>query len=478
MPTVQEAILALSPTLYWPLDTGNADGALDLSGNLHNAVLGGTYDFNVTGVENDRNAVRMYSDAAIRSTELGLTAVADFTLMLWASVPAAGGIATFQRILSIGDRPNPTTRGYMIEYQSTAANSGTFAFAAAASLNPQAAVPNPTVGWHHIAITYTVSGTARRIYMDGNVTLTTAAVTVAPQSADVFAFQPVVSIVGAHTAFWNRALSQTEIQSISSLRAQWPMDLPANTQPDVPPVTVEGGGLTPEQAAQLDAVDTKTDDIPGLVAAATYISDTVNTILGKVNSLQSDTAQLLSNWAGYTSVTLPSLQDMLNNISAGVSSTLDGITTTVSTGTGDVLAKVGELLKPISKYDLFQLELTDGPTCERFDQLVVGPFLGIRVHITQRPDDLVLYAPDHDFARPDYCTVNVWQMGQHVARYGVHQVDWQVHEFSPTKHVNLQVFHLLINMPDTHVVVDWMPGVCGQVWLFKAPPGWASLGTS
>jgi hypothetical protein len=330
--SIADAILALSPGMYWKLDEGGGTVATNYGSRSLDGTISGSVDLTVPGPEVDTTALRLFLGGQVVSPPMDVVTPGTTSVMLWASTDSTGTNGTVYPIWNVGDPANRTARGYYMLEQHSAMGSPIFRFnvgAGVASGTPNAA---RTYDWHHYAMTYQTGANGIKFYVDGlTPSQATGSSIVNCQTTDPFLLRCDEPMVVAHVAYFNRVLTQAEIKTVSDQLSPWPLTQPINTGP---PSGGDGGGggggLTDDQAAQLTAIDTKTDDIPGLVAAATFISDTVNHIKGVTDYLK-------DQWDAYTSVTLPSLADYLSNILTAVTSSI------VDAGTTIAQKAVGEL---------------------------------------------------------------------------------------------------------------------------------------
>lgn len=177
----------------------------------------------------------------------------------------------------------------------------------------------------------------------------------------------------------------------------------------------------------------------------------------------SDTGSAMAdNWATYQSVTLPSLQDVLNGITSG-------ITTTVQSAAGLVSQTIGSLFSG-KIWDVFDwTNITDGPTCTDVDVDLSGlTCWGIVVDITTWPEWIVWTGPASDYSAQGLAVLNVSREGHGVIRKGIHSLNEGIIPlpgFSPA--------FSIVNVPQTpadyHVTIKWASGVCGQLWGLRLP---------
>lgn len=187
-----------------------------------------------------------------------------------------------------------------------------------------------------------------------------------------------------------------------------------------------GGGLTTDQAAQLQRTDQATQEMD-------------------------------ANWQQYVSVTLPSLQDVLNVITGGITATL---------GQGAQAAQhfIGELLSWASPDINTDFDMSGGTTCEpvRYDASFQN-VQAVGVFIDQYPDTYRFVTPDGNWSFRDLAVLSFYRAGTILERHGIHSLVFSVGplpgSISPWP-VNITFG---VQPGDYHIHVDWAPGVCGHV---------------
>lgn len=460
--SLQTAILALTPALYWRLNEAPSSTTVaDSAGGGFPGTVSGDVGLGAFGPELDRTSARIFSTGLITSPNWGSTVWSNFSVLIMTTVPANGFPSAGTVFAGLGDSSNPGLRGFRMFQTSAASNNLSLSagFNIGTSNAPTAA---PLQTWHLFGFTFQASPSQWRAWWDGSpATTQTANPTLPPIATDKWYIQSTAPIVVSDFAVFTRVLTQTEIQTVSTQVQAWPYQVPINTPI---PVQIEGGALTEEQAAQLARIDTTTQTTATETVQIPYLVEHTNTIEGTTTTTLPIVSNIQSIVQGMVTDTFPTLAEVLGKIQTSVIATIEA-------PGGAIQTTLGELFRIVTNVFADELELTDGPTCEHVDQLVIGPFSAVRILITSRPEDLTYYAPDRDFVRPDYCTVSIWTGNKHVARWGVHQEAWLSPGFPATQPFTFAFMTLNITQPNTHVIVDWMPGVCGQVWLEKAEPG-------
>lgn len=195
--------------------------------------------------------------------------------------------------------------------------------------------------------------------------------------------------------------------------------------------TTSSGGLTTDQAAQLENA-----------------------------SVNSDTA--LSNWNTYTSVTLPSLQDVLNSIVAGVTSTITGVGGAVSATLGQIFS--GKLLDLLTTFSV-----SGGVTCDPIDaDLSGGMFYGVIVKCDTIPDFYAFTSPGDSWCPRDLAVLTITRGGAILLREGVHTRSHMVYPLPGVPAVTMEI-DVPFEPPSYHVTVDWGEGVCGELLAMELP---------
>jgi hypothetical protein len=170
-----------------------------------------------------------------------------------------------------------------------------------------------------------------------------------------------------------------------------------------------GGGLTPDQAAQLAAIDART------------------TLIGEPGDL------VVLQPSGPQPTTLAEIFSR---------STLDRLTLT---------------------------EATSGESCEPVRFVYASWYTSVIVRVTTIDPALTPRTPDNEWYFPDLAVLRIFRGGDLLFRRGIHtptfmsehpwEWGWQI----------LNQLPILGNPPDITVAVDWRPGCCGRVYLMALP---------
>lgn len=191
-------------------------------------------------------------------------------------------------------------------------------------------------------------------------------------------------------------------------------------------------GLTTEQAAQLETAATESE-------------------------------QMTTNWTEYQTVTLPSLQDVLNNITTGV-------TATIQTAAGAVGTTIGELFSGKTLDQISTFSASGGTTCDPIEADFGADvaIYGCVVQVDSFPDWYAFTAPAENWTPRDLAVLTVRRGGDILYRAGVHSTSHMLYPLPglPVLGVTLSV---PIIPPDYHVSVAWGEGVCGQLLMLFLP---------
>lgn len=293
--TIASAITALNPSIWFPLNGGAAGTILNQGTSSNNGTLSGSFDFNTIGPEPGTVGLRLYVTGQLITGVMDLTGFVPQTLGFWAQCLGGGVINQSYPILGIGDPANRSTRGPCIFENHAAAQQPRYSARYAVATSGNATPQDPKNGWHWVVAVYTAGTNGCSIYIDGF-----AAVQGNQSGTNQLATDPLLlrcdeEIVVSNVCWWGSALSAAQIASVANEKALWPSGEPINRAPTSG--GGGGGGLTPDQATQLSEIDTKTDDIPGLVTASEYISDTVNVINGFVQDTNTRVQDLQAQMA-------------------------------------------------------------------------------------------------------------------------------------------------------------------------------------
>lgn len=171
----------------------------------------------------------------------------------------------------------------------------------------------------------------------------------------------------------------------------------------------------------------------------------------------SDNSQTaLENWQQYETVTLPSLQDMLNNI-------IGGVTATVTTATGAVSSTLGQIFSGKTLDTLTSEVLAAACYPESIDHLLVPAlWYGVQVNLTAVPDYVAWTAPGENWTPQDLAVLTISRGGDQVYRVGVHTRRVEVYPLPGVPLVPMEL-DLPVTPPDYRIQVAFAAGVCGEL---------------
>lgn len=230
-------------------------------------------------------------------------------------------------------------------------------------------------------------------------------------------------------------------------------------------VTMELQFIWPGHATDVLDVHGQWDGQTGLGVQAVQLSQTPITAGGLTTDQDAALTQTLDNtnqqqidWTNYTSVTLPSLNDILSTTLAAVQTDFIDPATSLAQTVGQVL----------SYRSIDFLTLTDGPSevCDHTDWNIGGAsFFGVILRITNIPDYWVFTTPDSNWSVKDLAVITIRRGSDDLLRMGVHTPGAEI---SPLPSITYPPTLGIINTPwvppDYHVIVDFAPGVCGSLF--------------
>lgn len=249
--SIQSAILALSPAIYWPLNENGAATAVDWSGNLRDGSYALPIPTRAAGVEPGTysQAVPSAQLVASRSPSPDVTNGA-FTFMMYVALaslngPNNGGLC--------GKEGTVSASGVSMALSGAGAYGANSRMAvirqnvAVNSFNQESV---PDAYWHQLAWTY--SSPTYSFYRDGNLIGTQAPGTYnAPNgTGKIQVSMPDPGFV-AHFAFWSSALTAAQIASVVA----------AETGRNTPPWVTGQGVVNPTIISDLSTILTQLTDI-------------------------------------------------------------------------------------------------------------------------------------------------------------------------------------------------------------------------
>jgi hypothetical protein len=150
---------------------------------------------------------------------------------------------------------------------------------------------------------------------------------------------------------------------------------------------------------------------------------------------------------------------------------INAATTAIANIGGQILhVPIGQVLSQVNLDSLRIVDLGGGITCERIDaDLSSDALWGVVVRITQYPDTTVFRTPDAAWSFSDLAVITFIHSGDIVQRHGIHTTS---HTVSPLPAVTLpwpNNFGWPVQPSDYHAVIDWAPGVCGELLGLRLP---------
>jgi hypothetical protein len=354
--TIASRILATSPYVYLKLDETSGSVATDSSGHGRNGAYSGDLSQGQTGPEQGTYACRLFGGSKIQVDSLGI-GDHDLSMLIFATTNNSGASNVLNRLAMIGNPLSETTRGPELGHLTDNAGvlKGSWGYHGTSLGGSSSALVAPSTFWHSLGLTYVASTKLLTGYMDG-ASVGTATVTnrTAPLTTDPLYVVMHTPEVVAHVAVWDRQLTSTEFASVGGFTNTWPYGL--NLFSSLDPVTLVPG--QPDFTAIADAV-----------------------------------AALQSTLNGITTVTFPSLNDLLNTISGKV-------TAQITTGAGVVQRTLGQIFSWHTLDALTLIELTPGETSGQFCHTFGGTAWGIIIRCTTVPDWYGTTGPGDTYKRP------------------------------------------------------------------------------
>jgi len=190
------------------------------------------------------------------------------------------------------------------------------------------------------------------------------------------------------------------------------------------------------------------------VAASGSFTETDRAQLQDVNV---DSNQLVTNWEQYLSVTLPSLQQVLDGITAALQ-------VTIQVAPGPIQKAVGEVLSIVSPDFWSDRDISGGVTCTRVDyDASFNALFGVTVIVESFPDDWRFQTPDHAWGFRDLAVLTFTRGGNDVERHGIHTLTHTVSPLPDFPWPWQSPIPIALQPGDTHITVDWAEGVCGRL---------------
>jgi hypothetical protein len=443
------AILALNPLHYWKLNETSGTTFTDYgSTGIAMEITGDTAGMGWTGPELDTFAMRVFASTSIASSGLGISGWGDFSIQALISAPANGAPASQTPAFGLGNATNVTQRGFWAS-QLSSSNTVLQMFGNFSASGLVSTLPWPQSLWHLWTWTWTLSPNILRPYTDGIAGTTQSNLSgVAPTTADVMWIKSSAPLVIAHLAYWPRALTQTEIQTVSTQIQAWPYGEPINV-----PYQVGSGSV--------DLTPVLTDTAAIKANQSTFMPEiaNINTIVPQIHT---QTTTMETNWSNYTAVTLPSLNDRLQQI-------LDGVTSTI-TGAGGAIAKtIGQLFTGPA-FDQLSPESLGTACAPSVIDVTIGVSVryGLQMQCTSYADWYVFTGNADDYTTQALGTLQVFRGNNEVLRQGLHTLSHMVYPLPGVPSLPLNVGLELVPA-EYRIVLTPAPETCWQLEALVQP---------
>ena len=274
---------------------------------------------------------------------------------------------------------------------------------------------------------------------------------------------------GTETLIWNYILPlQNNIQG--GLKLGYGTDLvPLSFQADATPVNNDA--IAVEITARSDSgaiVDSGEKTLPW--SETTQLHNELQALAGggggggftstdraALNATQDNTEGLLAHWAEYISVTLPSLDEVLQVIKSNTESTFRSLL-------GTQIVPLGSLFNVITEDQFLEASISNGVTCDRIDvDVSFSGLTGVNLRIDSYPEGWVFRTPDAAWSFRDLAVLSFWRSGGLVGRHGIHALTHSVSPLPESVAVSFFTTVGYLQPGEYHITVDWAPGVCGEL---------------
>jgi hypothetical protein len=176
-----------------------------------------------------------------------------------------------------------------------------------------------------------------------------------------------------------------------------------------------------------------------------------------LQTTKQNTTDMGTNWNEYETITLPSLSNVLQTISASV-------TAVIGAGAAAVSVPLAQLLSLRPLQDLVETNLSSGVVCTTtVMDLSLQSLYGLEVHITDYPDDWQFVTPDHQWGHHDLAVLELRMGSQLVLRHGIHTL---THTIRPIPTYPLPwLFFIPTSLQPVGLTatIYFAQGVCGEV---------------
>jgi hypothetical protein len=215
--SIRTGVLALAPTLYWPLDDPSGPAASDASGNGHPGVYGGGFSLGQNGPEANTTCC-LFTSAGDVAT-LGATPVLapPWTMIVWLAARSLTGLGTALIYNGDGD---VNGSGLVWEQGNQGANQLALLRGGVSSFNT--GYQDADQIWHQFS--FIRDGAAQiAVYVDGAAwsPLQAGGAFNAIPGTSKFHVGPGLAATGeyvAHAALWNSVLTPAQISGLFSAR--------------------------------------------------------------------------------------------------------------------------------------------------------------------------------------------------------------------------------------------------------------------
>jgi len=212
--SIQSAIIALSPGVYYPLNESTPNTAVDWSGNLRDATYGLPKPTRITGVETGTYAqVWPSAQACFSKTPTPFAANGNFSFLAYVAVASQNGPAN---AAFAGNEGVTSASGVTVGLSGAGAygaNSRGNLIRQGTAINSFNADWITDQFWHQIACIYSAPNYS--IYRDANLVATIAPGTyTVPNGGGKLVGSVPDPCAMAHWAWWNSAITQANLASV------------------------------------------------------------------------------------------------------------------------------------------------------------------------------------------------------------------------------------------------------------------------
>lgn len=176
-----------------------------------------------------------------------------------------------------------------------------------------------------------------------------------------------------------------------------------------------------------------------------------------IQTTMQNTQTMNTNWTQYEQVTLPSLQDNLNNI-------WSGIQTTVTDAAGAVGKTLGQIFSQHTLDTLTEENLSGGVTCNPIQvNIGGGDFFYVAVHVTSFPNWYQSTTPGNDLWFPEFGVLRISRGENELLRVAIKATTHEVYPL-PASPLSMPLpLDWAVLPPEYWIFVDWNEGVCGEL---------------